>query len=175
METWRKIPDFEKYEASTLGNIRNATTHRILTPQYLNDYVRVTLYKDGRPHNIRVHRLVAKVYIPNPENKPYIDHIDENKVNNHVDNLRWVTPSENMIHFVNGGSVKEKNIYLKFENDTSIILFGSLMKACEHFQKAKGTMFGAYRKSLIKENYKWNTYKITRATPEEIIEICNAK
>lgn len=59
---------------------------------------RVTLSKDGKTKRHLVHRLVGEAFIPNPENKPQINHIDSNPSNNHVSNLEWVTSSENMLH-----------------------------------------------------------------------------
>lgn len=59
-------------------------------------YFFVGLYKNGKGVQRYVHRLVAEAFIPNPENKPCVDHIDTNKENNHVSNLRWVTYKENM-------------------------------------------------------------------------------
>ena len=60
------------------------------------DYLFVNLYKNGKHKQYYIHQLVAKAFIPNPENKPCIDHIDNDKNNNHVENLRWVTYLENM-------------------------------------------------------------------------------
>ena len=60
------------------------------------DYLFVCLYKNGKGKQFYVHQLVARAFIPNPENKPCVDHIDNNKDNNHVENLRWVTHLENM-------------------------------------------------------------------------------
>ena len=59
------------------------------------DYHFVVLYKNGKGKQFYVHQLVAMSFIPNPENKPQVDHIDNNKENNHVENLRWVTHKEN--------------------------------------------------------------------------------
>nr|DAE11592.1 MAG TPA: homing endonuclease [Siphoviridae sp. ct2vX3] len=58
---------------------------------------------NGKPKRFRVHRLVAEAFIPNPENKPYVNHIDGNRQNNNINNLEWVTPAENTQHAVNTG------------------------------------------------------------------------
>ena len=63
-----------------------------------NGYCRVELCKNGKPKYIFAHRLVAEAFIPNPENKPYINHKDENKQNNSVANLEWCTAAENNKH-----------------------------------------------------------------------------
>ena len=102
LEVWRDIPGYiGRYEASTIGRIRNKKTGKVLklTPN-ANGYCVVTMYTDpvcGKKISKRVpvHRLIAQAFIPNPDNKPYIDHIDTNTLNNRVTNLRWVTPKEN--------------------------------------------------------------------------------
>ena len=63
-----------------------------------NGYLSVLLYKNGKKYLRYVHRLVAQAFIPNPDNKPQINHIDENKTNNHVSNLEWMTHKENINH-----------------------------------------------------------------------------
>ena len=63
-----------------------------------NDYMQLTLHKNGKCYTKRVHRLVAQAFIPNPENKPQVNHIDENKTNNHMSNLEWMTSIENVNH-----------------------------------------------------------------------------
>jgi hypothetical protein len=60
-----------------------------------NGYIRIRLCKDGIGKTFKVHRLVAEHYIPNVENKPQVDHINRNRSDNRVENLRWVTRSEN--------------------------------------------------------------------------------
>lgn len=109
-EVWKEIPGFEGYyEASTLGNIRSVD--RILNcvwgkvypakgkqksiSRYKSGYLYVNLYKDHKTYKFQVHRLVAFTFIPNPDNKPCIDHIDGDRTNNKVDNLRWCTHKEN--------------------------------------------------------------------------------
>lgn len=93
--SWITITDFPSYEVSDAGEVRNVITGLVLKAgldRY--GYCRVTLCP-GRK-DMKVHRLVALHFIENPENKPYVDHIDRNKANNHVDNLRWATQSENL-------------------------------------------------------------------------------
>ena len=77
------------YQVSDLGEIRNSKG-RILKPEYSNKgYACVHLRKDDKNKKYRIHRLVAQVFIPNPDNLPEINHKDENKANNHVSNLEW--------------------------------------------------------------------------------------
>ena len=63
-----------------------------------NGYFQVKLFKDGVRKYYIVHRLVAKTFVPNPDNKPEVNHIDGNKQNNHASNLEWVTSRENQLH-----------------------------------------------------------------------------
>lgn len=73
---------------------------KVMTPEVLSTgYLRVTLRDaQGNRKRPRIHQLVAKAFIPNPENKPEIDHIDGNRQNNRADNLRWVTHEENVMY-----------------------------------------------------------------------------
>jgi len=68
---------------------------RFLEPRKIKGYHQVCLYRDGKRKSVYASRLVALNFIPNPENKPEVDHIDRNPSNNHVSNLRWVTRQEN--------------------------------------------------------------------------------
>lgn len=68
-----------------------------------NLYQSVGLFVDNKLKRRRVHRLVAQTFLPNPENKPQVNHIDGNKLNNHVDNLEWATPGENIRHAIDMG------------------------------------------------------------------------
>ena len=98
-EVWRDIPGFEGlYQASTTGKIKSLKTERktILAPALKRGYESVLLVKDGRRYHKSVHRLVAMTFIPNPENKEQVNHLDENKRNNHVENLEWATAKENI-------------------------------------------------------------------------------
>ena len=100
MEEWRDCIGFQNYQASNLGNIRNKKRLNVLKPRadainstYTRFIVNVT-NELGNQVNQKVHRLVAKAFIPNPYNRTEIDHIDGNPSNNRVDNLRWSTRTE---------------------------------------------------------------------------------
>lgn len=108
-EEWRDIVGYEGlYQVSNLGRVCGLpiTTkfgdrykkhpYRILTPTISKrGYYTVGLNKNGKTKTMTLHRLIAKAFIPNPENKGYIDHIDTNRLNNDIRNLRWVTSKEN--------------------------------------------------------------------------------
>lgn len=86
----------ERYIVTPYGEIYSIHFHRFLkkkTDRY--GYSIVALTKNGKTQHIPVHRLVAKAYVPNPLGKPCVNHIDEDKLNNHYTNLEWVTAAEN--------------------------------------------------------------------------------
>ena len=107
-EIWKDIPNyFDKYQISNFGNVKSTNykstkKERIMKPTINSSgYYKIELYKNGKSNIYYVHRLVALVFIPNPENKTQINHIDGNKTNNNVSNLEWVSVSENQIHAIN--------------------------------------------------------------------------
>ena len=112
-EVWKDIEGYEGlYQVSTCGNIKSLAKPRkngngrcyiqkekLLKQSFTSTgYKKVELYKDGKRKSFKVHRLVAIAFISNPDNKPEVNHIDGNKINNNIDNLEWVTSSENTIH-----------------------------------------------------------------------------
>lgn len=99
MERWVKIKSFPMYSVSNLGEIRNDLTNRILAQKKRGNYYAVNLCDNGKVVTTSVHRIVAKEFIYNPDNKPQVNHKDGNKFNNNVDNLEWVTAKENTIHY----------------------------------------------------------------------------
>ncbi len=93
------ICGFENYKIHRNGDVENVKTNKILKAFTNNmGYLNVGLCKDGKVTNMRIHRLIALHFIPNLDNKKCIDHIDRNKQNNNIDNLRWVTCSENRLN-----------------------------------------------------------------------------
>jgi hypothetical protein len=83
-----------QYEISKTGKVRNIKTGKILHT-YNNRYDYVCLWKNNFKKNIYIHRLIAMLFIPNPKNYPCVDHIDNNKTNNDISNLRWCSYSQN--------------------------------------------------------------------------------
>ena len=91
------------YSVSTEGEVRKDTTNYILSQSSQQDYKFVGLIINGKQKRMRVHRMVALTFIDNPDNKPYVNHINGNRSDNNVENLEWVTPSDNTKHAVETG------------------------------------------------------------------------
>jgi len=94
-EVWKTVVNFSKYNISNFGNVRNSKSQRVLKPANLNGYLANKIYNDdGKHKNMLIHRLVGLAFIPNPEDKTTIDHIDRDKKNNNLFNLKWATGTE---------------------------------------------------------------------------------
>lgn len=100
MEEWRDIKGYEGlYKISNTGKVFSCISNRLMKPVFSGSgYKQVGLSKDMKVTGKMVHRLVAEAFIPNPENKRTVNHIDGNKLNNDVSNLEWNTYSENLKH-----------------------------------------------------------------------------
>lgn len=96
---WVKIKYFTNYSVSEFGDVRNDKTGRILK-QCLKKtgYVKYCLHENGKAYHFSAHRLVAKHFLDKVEGKDFVNHIDENKQNNHFSNIEWCTVRENNIH-----------------------------------------------------------------------------
>lgn len=110
MEIWRPAFGYEEnYEVSSLGRIRNKR-NEVMKPNLREDgYLWIYLASKTSPNNTSVHRLVAKTFITNPDNKPQVNHKDGNKINNCIENLEWVTGSENVRHAYANGLIADKS------------------------------------------------------------------
>lgn len=110
-EEWRDVVGYEgRYMVSNLGRVKNYPNRtrrdaRIITPHIIRSYYSVCLRDSfGNSKQHRVHRLVAKAFIPNPYNLPQVNHKDENKLNNRLDNLEWCDAEYN----TNYGTARER-------------------------------------------------------------------
>lgn len=93
-EVWKEVVGNPKYEISSFGNIRSKA--RGLLSIQKTKYMRCGICYNGKMKYVLIHRLVAEAFVPNPENKTIVDHIDNDRYNNKPNNLRWVTTQENI-------------------------------------------------------------------------------
>jgi len=134
MEIWKDIPGYSNdYQISNLGNIKNK--EGLILKQKINkyrgDYKLVILWKYSNKM-LSVHRLVAKTFIPNPLNKPEVNHIDGDKTNNRIENLEWVTHQENIQHAYKNGLAGGKTYKSKLTDENVIEIKKLLNKGVLH-------------------------------------------
>ena len=100
VEQWKPVPGYEGlYEVSDQGRVKGPKG--LVKPKIgKNGYARTELWKKGERWRPSIHRLVAQTFIENSANKPQVNHLDGNKLNNAVSNLQWCTAQENMLHAV---------------------------------------------------------------------------
>jgi hypothetical protein len=201
-EIWKSIENFNNYEISAFGNIRNVITNKNLKP-YLNNqgYLNITLSKNNIKQTLKIHRLVALAFIPNLENKPTVNHIDKNKQNNCILNLEWATMSEqNMAINKNVCLNKISKIAVyKIEPHTNIIIckYNSISEAAKWIFDEKLTKNTDFNKIVcssisskicavanghrnIAYSYKWKYYNEIENLDNEIwkeipLELTNNK
>lgn len=146
---WKDVVDYEGiYEVSNTGLVRshkNKTTYserhgvRHWKPRILKDKTpngrdaRVSLWKDGKPKDYLVHRLVAEAFIPKVEGKNCVNHVDGNPKNNHVLNLEWCDHKENNNHAFDNGLIRTgRKVILLHKETNEALYFRSLSKASEY-------------------------------------------
>lgn len=150
------------YSVSTEGVVRKDTTNYVLTQSSQQDYKFVTLFIKGKQKRMRVHRMVAETFIDNPENKPYVNHINGNRGDNNVENLEWVTPSENTQHAVATGlfnSSRAKAVIQYNLNGDQMATFESASEAARQTggSQSKITMC-CRRQRQTANDYQWRYY-----------------
>ena len=140
-EQWKTIEEATNYEVSNLGNIRNTKSGQVLNPGVSgNGYKQVSLkMKDtGKFCKRYVHRLVAQYWLPNPENKREVNHKNLDKTDNRVENLEWVTSSDNQKHKYQNSNYKTSNrkiVQLNPDTLEVIAEFPSVIEAVRSFGK----------------------------------------
>ena len=128
------------YEIDTQGNVYSKITNMgrrkgILKPFVKNGYFAVNLIKDGKCKHFYVHRLVAKAFIPNPNNLKVVNHIDCNKQNNKVDNLEWCTQKHNIHEAMKNNLERHTEVKITNLKTNETTMFYSMRQASEFFKK----------------------------------------
>lgn len=181
-EIWKDIPDFEGlYQVSNLGRIKSLDRLMLNPSKFTKNplrklkgrilkirvdkhgYCTVTLYSEGTPKLCKIHRLVAQVFIHNstPETRTQIDHIDGNKINNTVLNLKWVTSQENAnnpITFVNRTlQGRERNTFCRRHviNLSTGKNFNSIREAARFYKLSAKSLGQNIKKNCIYGGYEW--------------------
>lgn len=163
-EIWVSVLGFEgRYEVSNLGRIKilNSRYRRhsdIVWTRVVRGYETVGLTLNGKSKHTMVHRVIAIAFIPNPENKPCVNHINGIKTDNRIENLEWVTHAENTKHAVDTGLLKgpcgEKNGCTALSNQQAIDIYNSTEKS-----DVLAIVYGVSKWVInsIKKGERWNT------------------
>jgi len=136
MEEWKSVNVAEYsefYEVSTFGNVRRKGGNKIrASAPNSRGYIAVDMSASGKRKTMVVHRLVALTFIENPHGRNQVDHIDRNKTNNNVSNLRWVTGAENQANrgIPNNNTSGELHIYVMYK--VQVTRNGKITQKCFH-------------------------------------------
>ena len=155
----KKIEGFENYEIDTEGNVwslkyggkrRNGNEKKLSLAVNRTGYYVTQLCKDGKGYSVRVHRLVACAFLENPKGLTDINHKDGNKLNNHVENLEWVTTKENLEHFANNLMRNNPNYKISPITTSKIYCYdpknGELIKVYKNIKEVRDA-FGPHQSS----------------------------
>lgn len=162
---FKPIPNFERYYISKNGQIFSNHKHKMLKPTIKNGYQTIGLSKDNVVKYISVSRLVAMTYIPNPNKYPIVNHINENKLDNRVQNLEWCTQKHNVLHSQKSQNCHKRTVRKFSKNKILLEIYpsvkeaaksvkltsDSIVKVCRKKNKTAGGFYWEYA-----ENYKCN-------------------
>ena len=167
-EIWKDIKDYEgRYQVSNLGRVRSFfygkkfhEEGRIISTKLNNrNYTQVHLFKNGKEKMNLMHRLVAEAFIPNPNNLPQVNHIDENKENNCANNLEWCNNKYNAYYgtrITRSGEKHRKQVFQYDLENNLIHIYNSLKEAGKTMNLAPTTIGDCCRgKTNTAGGYKW--------------------
>lgn len=133
---WREVKEYNHYEVNQFGEIRHRIRKKILKPRINNGYQYVNFKINGKNINFSVHRIVANAFIPNPNGYTEVNHKDYNRSNNCVDNLEWVSSSQNKYH----AFLKEENKKSRGKAVNQYTKEGILIKTFDTITEAAQTL-----------------------------------
>lgn len=153
---WLKIDGKPNYSVNEIGDIRNDKTGRILKPRKsTSGYYQIMLGRKTVP--LYVHRIVALAFIPNPDNLPQVDHVNGNKLDNRVENLRWVSVSENTFGYGYKERIENRKKKIIATNGDKTIIFNSRDDAATFFKCNKSCIdYGREYKKGFKKGWTLN-------------------
>lgn len=145
-EIWKDVVGYEGlYQVSNMGRVKSLNYWRTGQERLLrlipstSGYLKVKLHRDSKGKWYNVHKLVAQAFIPNPNSKPCIDHINTIRTDNRADNLRWVTCKENSNNLLTREHIKQLRKKEVFCEDT---IYNSIAECAEHYNVKRTTMNG---------------------------------
>ena len=156
---WKILKENENYSINEKGEIKNNIIKRILSTSINKDsfYYQIDLWKNNKSRKYTLHRLVANNFIPNLENKPTVDHIDGNRLNNDISNLRWATYSEQNSRFNTFGVRSEKIKVINMNGEE--LIFNRIKDVAEHFNCNISNISQMLKKGTFGKRGKTRNYK----------------
>lgn len=152
-EIWKRIPNYSKYEASNLGNIKtfnwkNTGQERIMKPALdPNGYYRTVLIRDdGKYATVKVHRIICQTFLENPDEKPAVNHKNFIRNDNRLENLEWCSFKENTVHSFQGDRRKYKG-----GSSCSSLTDEQVIEIRKNYQYGKKTKSGKTKKEIAEE------------------------
>lgn len=155
IEEWRSVPDYEGlYQVSNLGRVRGLKRNRILKPSpNEKGYPQIALCKNGKMKTIKLHKLVAEVFIGKRDDLE-INHIDGDKTNNTVSNLEYCTHSDNLRHAVKTGLLQNRKAVLMMDSEGNVIRKYNSITEAEKDNDAK-CITRACKTGIMAAGYRW--------------------